>query len=169
MSSTESGWIVVPDDLDDAQSVLSVCPSDEIFFCSSNDDSNGRTLTDSLSARDISEQGRSSVASPDRERRGIAGAQSSLGYLFASIASVIQVGNRLESDGLRGLSLSNGCNLVVITDHRGCILPCLGKLASDQLRARGLVGSIYIPNLEMLMESQKSHQRRAWAQGIGGF
>lgn len=53
-----------------------------------------------------------------------------------------------------------------VVDHNGCISPDLGRTASTQLRACGLVGSLYTPDTESLVGVHKQRERACWLRAL---
>ena len=160
MSITDKEWILVADELDDAQSVLSVSRSDgEPPHGEFDETVNSSQLFDPLRLNSVVPVRQSTATygwSPDLVTQ-------SASQLIQWIASCLKAGGTqddVDMSLLRTVNLSTSR----ILDHKECIMPNLGKIASSQLRACGFIGSLYVPNVALLSDAEKLLQRANWTQ-----
>jgi hypothetical protein len=162
MSITDKEWIVIGDELDDAQSVLSVSRSDgEAVTTESDETSSMPHLSEPLKLNSPITIGQNFATygwSPDLVTRSAA----QLMHWMTSLLNVSGTPGDLDLALLRNVNQST----TRIHDHKGCISPYLGRIASSQLRACGFIGSLYVPNVEALIDAEKLAQRAIWTGSL---
>lgn len=74
------------------------------------------------------------------------------------LSSAIFLSDRATASGVGHLT-HRYIPKVGVVNHNGCISPDLGRTASTQLRACGLVGSLYTPDADSLVGNHKQRER----------
>ena len=164
MSVSDRDWILISDDLEDAQSVNSLIFPEEAMQCESSGDlTRVRTTDDPLNThqRPLRSDGLSGNSSHESDRL-----VSALACLVDWVSSALYASCGGNAEG-GAIHLSNQTKrkpltgFPIIADHHKSIMPYLGRKASARLRAGRLIGSLYTPDYDLLVEEQRRRQRAA--------
>jgi hypothetical protein len=168
MSLTDREWIVIMDDLEDAQSVTScvhsevstdyVCcessllptPGDEAPVC--NKLPQKYPTSDNVNQLVVFRNS----ACPLQECDGTL--RTMVVLTLEWLSSTLFLSDRATASGI-GILTHRYIPTVGVVNHNGCISPDLGRTASTQLRACGLVGSLYTPDADSLVGIHKQRER----------
>jgi hypothetical protein len=164
MSVSDRDWILVSDDLEDAQSVSSIIFPEDAIQCESSGDMPQVSPTDDplhTHQKPLRSDGLSGNSSHESDRL-----VSALACLVDWVSSALYASGGANSEG-GVIHLSNQTKrkavtgLPIIADHHKSIMPYLGRKASARLRAGRLIGSLYTPDYDLLVEEQRRRQRAA--------
>jgi hypothetical protein len=162
MSTKDMDWIVIVDELEDAQSVLSLPHSEDERV--SSDDGSRNTESSCVTA-----QGHESREPMNRKTERTRSSLECIKDMLSIVSTWIFVlvhsssFKSLNEFGIRRIQLTNA----IITDHSECIIRPLGKVASAKLRGCGFVGCLYVPDIEWIIERQRINMREAWVGPLG--